>query len=86
MTRTGTGPADAHSPKVRLERRATFVRHADRLRELLAAEDAWPSGKAAAKAALLIAQHADTQLDVQRRFLEQQNSPRALGTRGCWRS
>jgi hypothetical protein len=46
-----------------------FVRHADRLRELLA-QGGWPTaervGEEAARGAWLIAQHADTQLDVQR--------------------
>ena len=68
--RTGTGPADSPSPQVRLDRRAMFVRHADRLRELLVAEGTWPTaaraGERAAQAAWLIAQHADTQLDLQR--------------------
>jgi hypothetical protein len=47
-----------------------FVRHADRLKELLEKEGGWPTagrvGEQAARAAWLIAQHADTQLDVQR--------------------
>lgn len=47
--------------------------HADRLAEIMA-EHGWPSealvGADAAKAAWLIAQHADRQLDVQRRAVE----------------
>ncbi len=46
-----------------------FVRHADRLRELIGAYG-WPTatrvGEQAARGAWLVAQHADTQLDVQR--------------------
>jgi hypothetical protein len=73
LARTGTGPADSHSPDVRLQRRAMFVRHADRLKELLAG-GSWPTaarvGERAAQAAWLIAQHAGTQLDVQRLALK----------------
>ncbi|GAA1585902.1 hypothetical protein GCM10009678_80580 [Actinomadura kijaniata] len=53
-----------------LERRRLTARHADRLTEILD-EHGWPTvpavGADAARAAWLIAQHADRQLDVQRR-------------------
>jgi hypothetical protein len=53
---------------VHREQREMFVRHADRLRELLR-HGGWPTGRVSARrprGAWLIAQHADTQLDVQR--------------------
>jgi hypothetical protein len=83
LHRTGTGAADSHPPQVRLERRAMFVRHADRLMQLLLAEGTWPSaarvGERAARAAWLVAQHADTQLDVQRLALRLLRSAAAGG-------
>jgi hypothetical protein len=70
LNQTGTGPDAALPPQLQLERRAMFVRHADRLMELLLARGHWPTkarvGADAAQGAWLIAQHADTQLDVQR--------------------
>lgn len=54
----------------RLTWREVTARHGDRLREILA-EIGWPTedlvGAEAARAAWLVAQHADHQLDVQRR-------------------
>jgi hypothetical protein len=70
LARTGNKANASPSPQLRLERRAMFVRHADRLMELLLATGHWPTearvGADAAQGAWLIAQHADTQLDVQR--------------------
>ena len=69
MTRTGGGAVGVPSVEVRRQQREVFVRHADRLRQLLE-EHGWPTadrvGPDAARAAWLVAQHADTQLDVQR--------------------
>jgi hypothetical protein len=70
LNQAGTGADAALSPEQQLDRRAMFVRHADRLMELLLATGHWPTkarvGPDAAQGAWLIAQHADTQLDVQR--------------------
>lgn len=66
--------AQAHSddPRRRLEWRRLTVRHGDRLAQIMA-EHGWPTadrvGEEAARAAWLLAQHADQQLDVQRRAL-----------------
>jgi uncharacterized protein DUF6624 len=71
MTRTGGGSTRAAPVEAKREQREVFVRHADRLEELLAG--GWPTaarvGEVAARAAWLVAQHADTQLSVQRRAL-----------------
>lgn len=57
----------------RLVWREVTVRHGDRLSEIMAASG-WPTedtvGAEAARAAWLVAQHADHQLDVQRRAFE----------------
>ncbi|MFJ7249290.1 DUF6624 domain-containing protein [Kitasatospora sp. NPDC098652] len=65
----------AHSPDLAEQarwRRLT-ARHGDRLSEIVA-EHGWPTERAvgaeAARAAWLLAQHADRQLDVQRRAVE----------------
>jgi hypothetical protein len=59
-------------PAARLAHRRVTVRNADRLAELLDA-GGWPTvslvGAEAARRAFLIAQHADQQLDLQRRVL-----------------
>lgn len=75
MQRTGGGAVGPVRVEVRREQREVFVRHADRFRQLLEHEG-WPTaarvGEDAARGAWLVAQHADTQLDVQRlalRFL-----------------
>ena len=69
MERTGGGSLAPAAPETRRLQREVFVRHADRLKELLE-EFGWPTaarvGQPAARAAWLVAQHADTQLDVQR--------------------
>ena len=69
IERTGGGAVGPVALAVRREQREVFVRHADRLRELLQDAD-WPIasrvGEDAARGAWLVAQHADTQLDVQR--------------------
>lgn len=65
----------AHSEDVaeQLAWRRLTARHGDRLAEIMA-ESGWPVavrvGEDAARAAWLIAQHADRQLDVQRRAVE----------------
>ncbi|SHF58605.1 DUF6624 domain-containing protein [Geodermatophilus nigrescens] len=68
MARTGGGAVEQAPVEARRERRAVFVRHADRLEQLLAG--GWPTadrvGEVAARGAWLVAQHADTQLSVQR--------------------
>lgn len=69
MERTGAGTVGPVPWQVKLEQRAVFVRHADRLKQLLE-RSGWPTaarvGDQAARGAWLVAQHADTQLDVQR--------------------
>ncbi|MGK5640356.1 DUF6624 domain-containing protein [Streptomyces sp. URMC 126] len=66
--------AHAHSedPAAQLAWRRLTARHGDRLNEIMD-EYGWPAadlvGEDAARAAWLIAQHADRQLDVQRRAL-----------------
>jgi hypothetical protein len=63
----------ADDPADRLTWREVTVRHADRLAVILA-EHGWPTealvGAEAARAAWLVALHADQQLDVQRRALD----------------
>lgn len=70
MQRTGGGAPGPLPAEARLEQRRVFVEHGDRLRELLEAAARWPTvtrvGEAATRGAWLVAQHADTQLDVQR--------------------
>jgi hypothetical protein len=86
VDQTGTGSDASLSPHERMERRAMFVRHADRLMELLLATGRWPAkaqvGALAAQSAWLIAQHADTQLDVQRVALALLRVAVAEGTAG----
>ncbi|SMO97377.1 hypothetical protein SAMN06273567_11177 [Geodermatophilus aquaeductus] len=69
MERTGGGSVEPAPVEARRERREVFVRHADRLEQLLA-DGGWPTparvGEVAARGAWLVAQHADTQLSVQR--------------------
>lgn len=64
--------ANSDDPAVRLAWRRLTAQHADRLGEIMDAHG-WPTaellGEDAARAAWLIAQHADRQLDVQRRAL-----------------
>jgi hypothetical protein len=69
VLRTGAGAIGPVSVEEKREQREVFVRHADRLGELLA-NASWPTaahvGEEAARAAWLIAQHADTQVHIQR--------------------
>ncbi|GAA2749910.1 DUF6624 domain-containing protein [Kitasatospora cinereorecta] len=64
--------ANSDDPAEQLAWRRLTARHADRLSEIIDAHG-WPTadlvGEEAARAAWLIAQHADRQLDVQRRAL-----------------
>jgi uncharacterized protein DUF6624 len=73
MVRTGAAIPGPVTVENKREQREVFVRHGDRLRELLQTSG-WPSadrvGPEAARGAWLIAQHADTQLDVQRLALQ----------------
>jgi hypothetical protein len=65
--------ANSDDPAERLAWRRLTARHGDRLGEIMA-EYGWPTaelvGEEAARAAWLIAQHADRQLDIQRRALQ----------------
>ncbi|MFJ6293277.1 DUF6624 domain-containing protein [Streptomyces griseoviridis] len=67
-----TADANSDDPARQLAWRRLTARHGDRLGEIMA-ESGWPTadlvGEDAARAAWLIAQHADRQLDVQRRAL-----------------
>ncbi|NEM05803.1 DUF6624 domain-containing protein [Geodermatophilus normandii] len=69
MARTGGGSVGPTPVEARREQREVFVRHADRLEQLLT-DSGWPTaarvGEGAARGAWLVAQHADTQLSVQR--------------------
>ena len=64
--------ANSDDPEEQLAWRRLTARHGDRLDEIMN-EHGWPTkhmvGEEAARAAWLIAQHADRQLDVQRRAL-----------------
>ncbi|MFH9066505.1 DUF6624 domain-containing protein [Streptomyces coeruleorubidus] len=66
------GAAHSDDPAEQLAWRRLTARHGDRLNEIMD-EVGWPTadlvGEDAARAAWLIAQHADRQLDVQRRAL-----------------
>ncbi|MEU2745249.1 DUF6624 domain-containing protein [Streptomyces collinus] len=67
-----SGAAHSDDPAEQLAWRRLTARHGDRLGEIMD-EVGWPTadlvGEDAARAAWLIAQHADRQLDVQRRAL-----------------
>jgi hypothetical protein len=69
VARTGGGSVGRPSVDARRKQREVFVRHGDRLEQLLAVTG-WPTparvGEEASRAAWLVAQHADTQLSVQR--------------------
>jgi len=69
LERTGAGIPGPVSVENKREQREMFVRHADRLEELLT-DGRWPTvarvGPDASRAAWLIAQHADTQVHLQR--------------------
>ncbi|MFF0394146.1 DUF6624 domain-containing protein [Kitasatospora sp. NPDC004615] len=78
--------ANSEDPAEQLAWRRSTARHADRLAELLD-EHGWPVaaevGAEAAQAAWLIAQHADRQLDVQRRALRLMEQAVAEGAAGA---
>lgn len=65
--------ANSDDPAEQLAWRRLTARHGDRLGEIMA-EYGWPTaelvGEEAARAAWLVAQHADRQLDIQRRALQ----------------
>lgn len=67
------GRANSDDPAEQLSWRRSTARHGDRLNEIMD-EYGWPTaelvGEEAARAAWLVAQHADRQLDVQRRALQ----------------
>ncbi|MFE3501157.1 DUF6624 domain-containing protein [Kitasatospora sp. NPDC059160] len=75
--------ANSEDPAEQLVWRRLTAQHADRLSEIMDAHG-WPTaelvGEDAARAAWLIAQHADRQLDVQRRALRLMEQTVADGT------
>ncbi|GAA2787592.1 DUF6624 domain-containing protein [Kitasatospora aburaviensis] len=77
--------ANSDDPAEQLAWRRVTARHADRLAEIMDAHG-WPTaalvGEDAARAAWLIAQHADRQLDVQRRALRLMEQAVAEGSAG----
>ncbi|SMQ17168.1 hypothetical protein SAMN06272771_3551 [Streptomyces sp. Ag82_O1-12] len=82
-----SGAAHSDDPAEQLAWRRLTARHGDRLGEIMD-EVGWPTaalvGEDAARAAWLVAQHADRQLDVQRRalrLLEQAVEADAAGAR-----
>lgn len=84
--------ANSDEPAEQLAWRRLTARHGDRLNEIMD-EYGWPTaelvGEEAARAAWLIAQHADRQLDVQRRALRlmrQAVSAGSASTRASWPS
>lgn len=83
MQRTSGGSVGPVAPEVKREQREMFVRHADRLKQLMD-RYGWPTadlvGEQAARGAWLVAQHADTQLDVQRQAAQLLREAVAAGT------
>ncbi|POX36647.1 hypothetical protein C3486_32475 [Streptomyces sp. Ru73] len=77
--------ANSDDPAEQLAWRRLTAQHGDRLNEIMD-EIGWPTadlvGEEAARAAWLIAQHADRQLDVQRRALRLMEQAVAAGTAG----
>lgn len=75
--------ANSDDPAEQLAWRRLTARHGDRLGEIMD-EYGWPTaemvGEEAARAAWLIAQHADRQLDVQRRALHLMQHPVSAGS------
>lgn len=69
IRRTGGGSLGAASLEVKREQREMFVKHGDCLERILT-QHGWPTaakvGPQAARGAWLVAQHADTQIHVQR--------------------
>ncbi|WP_346097768.1 DUF6624 domain-containing protein [Streptomyces olivaceiscleroticus] len=81
----GPGQPPRDDPAERLAWRRLTARHGDRLGEIMD-EYGWPTaarvGEEAARAAWLIAQHADRQLDIQRRALRLLAEAVAAGAAG----
>ncbi|GAA3170158.1 MULTISPECIES: DUF6624 domain-containing protein [Streptomyces] len=77
--------ANSEDPAERLAWHRLTAEHGDRLRRIMD-ESGWPTadrvGEAAARAAWLVAQHADRQLDVQRRALQLLEQAVAEGAAG----
>jgi hypothetical protein len=77
--------ANSDDPAEQLAWRRLTARHGDRLRAIMD-EHGWPTaelvGEEAARAAWLIAQHADRQLDVQRRALHLMQQAVSAGAAG----
>ncbi|MFD0900410.1 DUF6624 domain-containing protein [Actinomadura sediminis] len=77
--------ANSDDPAEQLAWRRLTARHGDRLDEVMD-EYGWPTadlvGEEAARAAWLIAQHADRQLDVQRRALQLMRQAVSAGSAG----
>ncbi|MEV0774438.1 DUF6624 domain-containing protein [Streptomyces sp. NPDC050433] len=77
--------ANSDDPAEQLSWRRLTARHGDRLGEIMD-EYGWPTaelvGEEAAAAAWLIAQHADRQLDIQRRALHLMRQAVSTGTAG----
>ncbi|MFJ7524233.1 DUF6624 domain-containing protein [Streptomyces griseus] len=77
--------ANSDDPAEQLAWRRLTARHGDRLNEIME-EYGWPTadlvGEEAARAAWLIAQHADRQLDVQRRALQLMRQAVSAGSAG----
>ncbi|MFJ4562263.1 DUF6624 domain-containing protein [Streptomyces caelestis] len=77
--------ANSDDPAEQLAWRWLTARHGDRLSEIMD-EHGWPTaelvGEEAARAAWLIAQHADRQLDVQRRALHLMRQAVSAGSAG----
>ncbi|MFE6999847.1 DUF6624 domain-containing protein [Streptomyces griseus] len=77
--------ANSDDPAEQLAWRRLTARHGDRLNEILE-EYGWPTadlvGEEAARAAWLVAQHADRQLDVQRRALQLMRQAVSAGSAG----
>ncbi|MET9578731.1 DUF6624 domain-containing protein [Streptomyces sp. DT199] len=77
--------ANSDDPAEQLAWRWLTARHGDRLSEIMN-EYGWPTaervGEEAARAAWLIAQHADRQLDVQRRALQLMQQAVSAGSAG----
>ncbi|MFF7874135.1 DUF6624 domain-containing protein [Streptomyces californicus] len=79
--------ANSDDPAEQLAWRRLTAQHGDRLGQIMA-EYGWPTtdmvGEEAARAAWLIAQHADRQLDVQRRALQLMQQAASAGA-ASWR-
>ncbi len=77
--------ANSEDPQAQLAWRRLTAEHGDRLNEIMD-EIGWPTaelvGEEAARAAWLIAQHSDRQLDVQRRALRLMEQAVAAGAAG----